>query len=101
MDTYSGVITINIRTSKLGIYGMLRDILIYNAIYCSWDGVFSDPESGISRYSWSVGSQPGYDDMMGFTDRIDVCAQTDENTPLHLEEGHSYYVSVKVCCTTT
>ena len=63
---------------------------------CSWDGVFSDPESGISRYTWSVGSQPGYDDMMVFTETFLVCAQTDENQPLQLEEGHSYYVSVKV-----
>ena len=58
--------------------------------------MFSDLESGISSYSWAVGSQPGYDDMVNFTDSIDVCAQSDENSPVHLEEGHSYYVSVKV-----
>lgn len=65
-------------------------------LFYSWDGVFSDPESGIFRYTWSVGSQPGYDDMMAFTETSHVCSQTDEKQPLKLEEGHSYYVSVKV-----
>ncbi|XP_069133969.1 uncharacterized protein [Argopecten irradians] len=61
-----------------------------------WTEVFSDLESGIEKYMWAVGSEPGYDDIMAYTDVGDVlCAVQDENNVLEFHEGHAYYISVK------
>ncbi|XP_053398434.1 uncharacterized protein LOC128556766 [Mercenaria mercenaria] len=60
-----------------------------------WTGVFMDVESGISHYSWAVGSHAGYDDVFPFADTEDECAKTPENMPLFLKEGHAYFVTVK------
>ena len=59
--------------------------------------MFFDLESGIVRFVWSVGSQPGYDDVMAFTDVGDVeCAISDVHAPLDLNEGHAYYITIRV-----
>ncbi|XP_021356985.1 uncharacterized protein LOC110452658 [Mizuhopecten yessoensis] len=61
-----------------------------------WIEVFDDLESGIQRYTWAVGSEPGYDDILSYTDVGDiVCAVQDENVILDLHEGHAYYITVK------
>ncbi|XP_076085327.1 uncharacterized protein LOC143056126 [Mytilus galloprovincialis] len=60
-----------------------------------WKGVFIDLESGIDYYLWSVGSEPGYTDMMSYIKVVDrECAITDKNNPLTLQDGHYYYINV-------
>jgi hypothetical protein len=59
-------------------------------IYCSWTA--SDPESGIQYYSYAVGTQPGYDDAVAWTN-IGSSTSTVLQS-LQLEQGRSYYVSV-------
>ena len=65
----------------------------------SWKNVFIDLESGISHYSWAVGTHAGYDDIFSFDDTEEECAKTPENMPLTLKEGHAYFVTVKVSFT--
>ncbi|XP_053390115.1 uncharacterized protein LOC123523221, partial [Mercenaria mercenaria] len=60
-----------------------------------WTGVFSDLESGISHFSWALGTHAGYDDIFMFDNIEEECAQTPENKPLSLKEGHAYFVTVK------
>ncbi|XP_060084880.1 uncharacterized protein LOC132564227 [Ylistrum balloti] len=61
-----------------------------------WKEVFSDLESGIQRYMWAVGSEPGYDDILSYTDVGDVvCAVQDGNIVLDIHEGHAYYITIK------
>ena len=60
--------------------------------------MFVDLESGISHYSWAVGTHAGYDDIFSFDDTEEECAKTPESTPLMLAEGHAYFVTVKVIC---
>jgi hypothetical protein len=62
--------------------------------------VFLDPQSAVGKYKWSIGSQPGYDDIMEPTITDEECDVSDEDLPLHMLDGHSYYVSVRVCATT-
>ncbi|CAG2222618.1 unnamed protein product [Mytilus edulis] len=62
-----------------------------------WKGVFLDLESGIDYYMWSVGSEPGYTDMMSYLKVVDEeCGRTDKNKPLDLKDGHFYYINVRV-----
>ena len=64
---------------------------------CSWKGVFKDIESGIDYYLWSIGSEPGYTDIMPYMKVVaDECGVTDENNPLDLHDGHYYYINVRV-----
>ncbi|KAK3100189.1 hypothetical protein FSP39_015958 [Pinctada imbricata] len=72
-----------------------RHIVSKSEIEACWKGLFIDIESGINYYEWSIGSQPGYDDVMNFTKVIDECAENNKTVPLNLHEGHCYYVSVK------
>ncbi|CAG2233138.1 unnamed protein product [Mytilus edulis] len=61
-----------------------------------WKGVFLDLESGIDYYLWSVGSEPGYTDMMSYLKVFDQeCGIVDENNPLDLKDGHFYYINVR------
>ncbi|XP_053398947.1 uncharacterized protein LOC128556937 [Mercenaria mercenaria] len=60
-----------------------------------WRDVFVDIESGVSHYSWAVGTHAGYDDIYLFHDTVEECTNTPENTPLSLREGHGYFVTVK------
>ncbi|MCC6484366.1 MAG: family 10 glycosylhydrolase [Armatimonadetes bacterium] len=56
-----------------------------------WAG--SDPESGILRFEYAVGSAAGLSDIKGWTD-----AGTDTSAAiagLTLQQGHTYYVSVR------
>ena len=63
----------------------------------SWKGVFSDLDSGINYYMWSIGSEPGYTDMMPYMKVVDEeCGITDKNNPLDLQDGHYYYINVRV-----
>lgn len=45
---------------------------------------------------WSVGSEPGYTDIMPYVKISDECGVTDENNPLDLHDGHYYYINVRV-----
>ncbi|KAK3099491.1 hypothetical protein FSP39_005250, partial [Pinctada imbricata] len=72
-----------------------RHIVSKSEIEACWKGIFTDIESGINYYEWSVGSQPGYDDVMTFTNVNNECAENNKTVPLDLHEGHAYYVSVK------
>lgn len=66
-------------------------------IFYSWKDVFLDLESGIDYYLWSVGSEPGYTDMMSHLKVFDQeCGIIDENNPLDLKDGHFYYINVRV-----
>lgn len=61
----------------------------------SWSNIFDDKESGLDYFLWSVGSMPGYNDMMEFKKVNDVCATNGPST-LTMEEGHAYYINVRV-----
>ena len=57
-----------------------------------------DEESGIDYYMWSVGSEPGYTDMMDYmkVSAGEECGISDQNNPLDLLDGHYYYINVRV-----
>ncbi|XP_078696304.1 uncharacterized protein LOC144924691 isoform X1 [Branchiostoma floridae x Branchiostoma belcheri] len=78
---------------KINVGG--RYHLSTSSVTARWDGVFLDPESGISHYEWSVGSGPGHADIMAFTRTESEEAVSDPALDLQLQEGHVYYVSVK------
>ncbi|XP_038057739.1 uncharacterized protein LOC119729229 [Patiria miniata] len=65
------------------------------SISASWKNVFSDKESGVAYYEWAVGSHPGHADIMPFTRENTEIGVSDPSRPLHLQEGHSYFISVK------
>jgi hypothetical protein len=73
-------------------------VLIYfYGIFFSWENVFTDLESGIDYYMWSIGSQPGYTDIMSYLRVVaQECGSTDKNNPLHLLNGHYYFINVRV-----
>ncbi|XP_035696852.1 uncharacterized protein LOC118430249 [Branchiostoma floridae] len=79
--------------AKIDVGG--RYHLSTSSVTARWDGVFLDPESGISHYEWSVGSGPGHADIMPFTRTESEEAVSDPALDLQLQEGHAYYVSVK------
>ena len=62
--------------------------------------MFSDPESDIDYFKWSIGSQPGHADIMEFTLENSECGSYDKNHRLELKEGHPYYISVQVYVST-
>nr|XP_034314147.1 uncharacterized protein LOC105348718 isoform X1 [Crassostrea gigas] len=72
-----------------------RHIVSNSEIEACWKKVFVDPESTVDYYMWSIGSQPGYDDIMEFTREETECGENSKLNPLDLKEGHSYYISVK------
>ncbi|XP_022102003.1 uncharacterized protein LOC110985345 [Acanthaster planci] len=65
------------------------------SVSASWENIFADEESGIAYYEWAVGSHPGHADVMPFTRQTSVSGVSDSSRPLLLQEGHSYFVSVK------
>ncbi|XP_038050780.1 uncharacterized protein LOC119723938 isoform X2 [Patiria miniata] len=65
------------------------------SISASWENVFSDQESGVAYYEWAVGSHPGHADIMPFTEESTEIGVSDPSRPLLLQEGHSYFISVK------
>ncbi|CAH1250571.1 Hypp8876 [Branchiostoma lanceolatum] len=65
------------------------------SVSASWEGVFYDTESGVSFFEWAVGSRAGHADIYPFTRVEETEAETDQNSPLQLHEGHEYYVSIK------
>jgi hypothetical protein len=74
---------------------MYLPVYLSNIFFNSWSNIFDDKESGIDYYLWSVGSMPGYSDMMGFTKVSDVCVTNSPGT-LRMIEGHAYYINVRV-----
>ncbi|VDI61828.1 polycystin 2 [Mytilus galloprovincialis] len=72
-----------------------RHITSTSEISPCWKEVFMDVQSGLDYYLWSVGSQPGYTDMMTYIKTTDECGITDKNNPLSLLDGHSYYINVR------
>ncbi|CAC5386466.1 unnamed protein product [Mytilus coruscus] len=73
-----------------------RHITSTTEISPCWTGVFIDLESGIDYYLWSVGSEPGYTDMMPYLKVVDEeCGMTDKNNPLDLKDSHFYYINVR------
>ncbi|KAK3103765.1 hypothetical protein FSP39_021725 [Pinctada imbricata] len=72
-----------------------RHIVSKSEIEACWTNLFRDIESGIDFYEWSIGSEPGHDDILTFTKVTDECASNNINNPLDLQEGHAYYISVK------
>ncbi|CAG2234222.1 unnamed protein product [Mytilus edulis] len=72
-----------------------RHITSTTEISPCWKEVFIDVQSGLDYYLWSVGSQPGYTDMMTYIKTTDECGITDKNNPLSLLDGHSYYINVR------
>ncbi|XP_022100380.1 uncharacterized protein LOC110984469 isoform X2 [Acanthaster planci] len=61
----------------------------------SWKDIFSDKESSVAYFEWAVGSHPGHADIMPFTRESTETGISDPSRPLALQEGHSYFVSVK------
>ncbi|XP_061176006.1 uncharacterized protein LOC133184957 [Saccostrea echinata] len=72
-----------------------RHITSVSEIEACWKNVFSDPESGVHFYMWSIGSQPGYSDVMDFIREDTECGMNDKNHRLYIKEGHAYYINVK------
>ncbi|XP_071123173.1 uncharacterized protein [Mytilus edulis] len=65
-------------------------------IEACWKNVFTDLESGIDYFLWSIGSEPGYVDMMPYVTVFEEeCDTTDKNNPLDLLDGHYYYINVR------
>jgi hypothetical protein len=60
------------------------------AISASWSAL--DPESGIQGYSFAIGTGPGVDDVVCWTDVGTAASMSRAGLPL--AEGRSYYVSV-------
>lgn len=58
--------------------------------------MFQDVESGIESYAWSIGSNPRFTDVMDYTLTDGKCAETLNAVSLDLQEGHAYFVNVKV-----
>ncbi|XP_061193435.1 uncharacterized protein LOC133201664 [Saccostrea echinata] len=72
-----------------------RHIYSKTEIETCWNDVFSDPESGMDYFMWSIGSEPGHFDVMYFT-RVDSdCGMNNKSQPLNITEGHAYFISVK------
>ncbi|XP_021364672.1 uncharacterized protein LOC110457646 [Mizuhopecten yessoensis] len=73
-----------------------RHIVSHSAVQVCWTDVFLDYESGISSFSWALGSEPGDDDVMTFTsvESLTECAETHPDAHLNLTDGQAYYVSV-------
>ncbi|XP_022103276.1 uncharacterized protein LOC110986013 isoform X2 [Acanthaster planci] len=65
------------------------------SVSVSWENVFSDKESGIAYYEWAIGSHPGYADIMPFTRESTENGLSGPARELPLQEGHSYFISVK------
>ena len=59
----------------------------------SWNHEFLDLESGIKFYELGIGSNPGHADILPF---VQSNEETGTFQDLQLQEGHSYYVTVKV-----
>ncbi|KAJ8299760.1 hypothetical protein KUTeg_023820 [Tegillarca granosa] len=81
--------------SDLPIYISGRHISSKNELKACWSGVFSDIESGIKEYQWSVGSQPGYRDIMNFLTIKEECGVSGRSQLLNLRDGHAYFINVK------
>ena len=69
--------------------------IIFNSF--SWNNIFIDRESGIALHEWAIGSNRGHTDIMPFV-RMDqemgtIDLSQGENL---LDEGHSYYIVLKV-----
>ncbi len=58
----------------------------------NWDA-FSDPNSGISRYWYAIGTTPGDTNIAGWTDNALNTSVT--KTGLALTDGQAYYFSIK------
>ncbi|KAL3873929.1 hypothetical protein ACJMK2_037006, partial [Sinanodonta woodiana] len=83
-----------VRTDKkISISG--RHITSVSLVNPCWTGLFYDRESGISKYEWSIGSRPGYDNIMQPTTVYTECGIMSENSNVTMKEGNAYYVSVK------
>lgn len=61
------------------------------ALEASWSA--SDPESGIRAYLYAIGTEPGADDVVAWTNVGTTTFVSRSNLPLLM--GRSYYVSVK------
>ncbi|XP_061176007.1 uncharacterized protein LOC133184958 [Saccostrea echinata] len=72
-----------------------RHITSVSEIEACWKNVFSDPESEIDFYMWSIGSQPGYSDVMDYIREDSECGINDKNHRLDIKEGHAYYMNIK------
>lgn len=60
----------------------------------SWKNVFSDQESGVKEYGVAMCTRPAYTDVSDYVLTGQQCLGVD--TSNNVEDGHSYYVSVKV-----
>jgi len=69
------------------------DMDVFGAGYLSanWNG-FQDPESGIARYEWAIGTSPGATDVQAFTT---VGTQTSANASISSTAGSTLYVTVR------
>ena len=62
-----------------------------SALHASWSAV--DPESGISRYEYAIGTSAGAQDVLAYTDAGTATEISQRGLPLI--NGQTYYVSVR------
>ncbi|KAL3843250.1 hypothetical protein ACJMK2_021192 [Sinanodonta woodiana] len=71
-----------------------------NSIGAKWFG-FSDPQSGISHFTWRAGTYPGGDNILNETmlhqNELAVVPDLFENTGQILPLGQRIYITVKAC----
>lgn len=57
---------------------------------------FTDEESGVSEYEWSVGTREGFSDILGYTILTDTTAELYGSQISSVYDGITLYISVKV-----
>ncbi|XP_048243311.1 uncharacterized protein LOC124141844 isoform X1 [Haliotis rufescens] len=62
-------------------------------IHVCWNNVFSDEESGTEAYTVAMGTRHAYADVSEYITTDQECL--DINTLNKIEDGHSYYITVK------
>ena len=76
-----------------GLEGDLDVQTSLTTLSANWASLFADPQSGIVRYEWAIGTTVGGVNVQAYTDVGD--ATTASNSSLSLTPGSTYYISVR------
>jgi subtilisin-like proprotein convertase family protein len=76
-----------------GLAGDLDVQTSLTALSANWASLFADPQSGIVRYEWAIGTTVGGANVQAYTD-VGV-ATSASNSSLSLTPGTTYYISVR------
>ena len=74
----------------------MNEQLSFGVSWFSWQGLFSDQESRMVLYEYSIGTRPGYDDTHVLTQTSEECITIHTEQLSSLEEGHGYFLSIQV-----